>query len=70
MGKNEATREHVQKIHCKLAADFFFFFFFFYERDFMKPLSRENQADIIEAFNSTPRYLDDLLNIKKNCGKD
>ena len=27
----------------------------------MKSLSRENQADIIEAFNS--RYLDDLLNI-------
>ena len=26
-------------------------------------LSRENQADIIEAFNSTSRYLDDLLNI-------
>ena len=34
-----------------------------YERDFMKSLSRENQADIIEAFNSTLRYLDDLLNI-------
>ena len=34
-----------------------------YERDFMKSLSRENQADIIEAFNSTSRYLDDLLNI-------
>ena len=32
-------------------------------RDFMKSLSRENQADIIEAFNSTSRYLDDLLNI-------
>ena len=32
-----------------------------YERDFMKSLSRENQADIIEAFNSTSRYLDDLL---------
>ena len=31
--------------------------------DFMKSLSRENQADIIEAFNSTSRYLDDLLNI-------
>ena len=31
-----------------------------YERDFMKSLSRENQADIIEAFNSTSRYLDDL----------
>ena len=36
-------------------------FLFCYERDFMKSLSRENQADIIEAFNS--RYLDDLLNI-------
>ena len=34
-----------------------------FERDFMKSLSRENQADIIEAFNSTSRYLDDLLNI-------
>ena len=40
-----------------------FFFFFCYERDFMKSLSRENQADIIEAFNSTSRYLDELLNI-------
>ena len=28
----------------------------------MKSLSRENQADIIEAFNSISRYLDDLLN--------
>ena len=26
-------------------------------------LSGNNQADIIEAFNSTSRYLDDLLNI-------
>ena len=38
-------------------------FLFCYERDFMKSLSCENQADIIEAFNSTSRYLDDLLNI-------
>ena len=38
-------------------------FLFCYERDFMKSLSRENQADIIKAFNSTSRYLDDLLNI-------
>ena len=38
-------------------------FLFCYERDFMKSPSRENQADIIEAFNSTSRYLDDLLNI-------
>ena len=38
-------------------------FRFCYERDFMKSLSRENQADIIEIFNSTLRYRDDLLNI-------
>ena len=36
---------------------------FYYERDFMLSLSDNNQADIIEAFNSTSRYLDDLLNI-------
>ena len=29
----------------------------------MKSLSRENQADITEAFNSTSSYLGDLLNI-------
>ena len=29
----------------------------------MKSLSRENQADIIEASNSTSRYLDELFNI-------
>ena len=34
-------------------------FLFCYERDFMKSLSRENKADITEAFNSTSRYLDD-----------
>ena len=28
-------------------------FLFCYERDFMRSLSRENQTDIIEAFNST-----------------
>ena len=38
-------------------------FLFCYERDFMLSLSDTNQADIIEAFNSTSRYLDDLLNI-------
>ena len=38
-------------------------FVFYYERDFMKSLSREKQSDIIEAFNSTSRYFDDLLNI-------
>ena len=29
----------------------------------MKSLSRENQTGNIEVFNSTLRYLDDLLNI-------
>ena len=29
----------------------------------MKSHSPESQADIIEAFNSTSKYLDDLLNI-------
>ena len=38
-------------------------FRFCYESNFMKSLSRGNQADIIEAFNSTSKYLDDLLNI-------
>ena len=38
-------------------------FLFCYERDFMKSLSPKNQADIIEALNSTLRHLDDLLNI-------
>ena len=38
-------------------------FLFCYERDFMLSLSDNNQTEIIEAFNSTSRYLDDLLNI-------
>ena len=33
----------------------------------MKSLSPENQADIIEAFNSTSRYLYDLFNIDNIC---
>ena len=47
--------------HCApLVADLFLFF---YERDFMKDLSSDNQADVIKAFDSTSRYLDNLLNI-------
>ena len=38
---------------------------FCYERDFMLSLSDYNQADVIEAFNSTSWYLADLLNIDK-----
>ena len=36
---------------------------FCYEKDFMTSLSDVKQAEIIEAFKSTSRYLDDLLNI-------
>ena len=37
-------------------------FLFCYERDFKMSLSGDTQADIIDAFNTTPRYLDDHLN--------
>ena len=43
-----------------------YLFLFCYERDFMLSLSEDNQSDVIEAFNSTSRYLDDLLNIDNN----
>ena len=38
-------------------------FLFCYERDFITSLSDVKQAEIIEAFTSISRYLDDLLNI-------
>ena len=41
-------------------------FLFCYKRDVMLSLSENNQSDVIEAFNSTYRYLDDLLNIDDN----
>ena len=31
--------------------------------DFMMSLSDDKQADVIDAFNTTSRYLDDILNI-------
>ena len=34
-----------------------------HERDFMMYLSDDKQAGIIDAFNTTSRYLDDMLNI-------
>ena len=40
-----------------------YLFLFCNEREFVLSLSDNNQTDIIEAFNSTFRYLDDLLNI-------
>ena len=38
-------------------------FLFCYERQNMKDLSNDNRPDVIKAFNSTSRYLNDLLNI-------
>ena len=34
-----------------------------YEKDFMMSLSYHKQADVIDVFNTTPRYLDDIFNI-------
>ena len=48
-------------INCaSLVADLFLFC---YERDFMMSLSGDKQADVIDAFNTTSLYLDDILNI-------
>ena len=38
-------------------------FLFCYERDFMMSLSADKNAEIIDAFNSTYRNFDDVLNI-------
>ena len=45
---------------ASLVADFFVFC---YERDLMMSLSDDKQADVIDAFNTTSRYLDGILNI-------
>ena len=37
-----------------------------YEKYFMVFLSEETQSAVIEAFRSTSRYLDDLLNINND----
>ena len=54
-------------INCApLVADLFLFC---YERDFMMFLSGNKDAEVIEAFCSTSRYLDDPLNIDNKKGK-
>ena len=45
---------------ASLVADLFLFC---YERDFMMSLSDDKQADVIDAFITTSRYLDNILNI-------
>ena len=39
------------------------FCFVMRDSDFMLSLSDNNQTDVVEAFKSTSRYLDDLLSI-------
>ena len=38
-------------------------FLFCYERDFMMSRSDDKQADVIDAFYTTSRFLDNILNI-------
>ena len=38
-------------------------FLFCYERDFIMSLSNDKHANVIDPFNTTSRYLDDILNI-------
>ena len=58
-GKRNATSSTLTALVANL-------FLFCYERDFMLSLSEDNQSDVIEAFNSISRYLDDLLSIYNN----
>ena len=62
LNANESdTRTMINQLVClQLVADLFLFC---YERDFMMSLSDDKQADVIDAFNTTSRYLDDILNI-------
>ena len=47
-------------ICAPLVADLFLFC---YERDFIMSLSDDKQADVIDAFNTTSRHLDNILNM-------
>ena len=38
-------------------------FLFCYERGFMMSLSDDKQADVIDTFNTTSRYMEDTFNI-------
>ena len=38
-------------------------FLFSYDRDFIMSLSDDKWADVIDAFSTTSKYLDDILNI-------
>ena len=47
-------------INCApLVADLFLFC---YERDFLMSLSDDKQSDLIDAFNTTSSFMDDIFN--------
>jgi len=46
--------------YAPLVADLFLFG---YESEFIKNLSKSNDLDLIEKFNNTYRYLDDLCSL-------
>ena len=50
----------MKNVCAPLVADLFLFC---YERDFMVSLPNDKQAGLIDAFNTSSRYLDDILNI-------
>ena len=60
LGKMSQNVSSAAVVIGALVADLFLFC---YERDFMMSLSDDKQADVIDAFNTTSRYLDDILNI-------
>ena len=49
--------------YCLQLVEYLMSFFFSYERCFVLPPSNNSQADVIEAFTSIFRYLEDLLSI-------
>ena len=56
----QVVGSHMGTNCAPLSADLFLFC---YERDFMMSLSDDKQADVIDAFNTTSRYLGNILNI-------
>ena len=58
---NLVTKSKISSMDTNCAPLVADLFLFCYDRDFMTSLSDDSQADIIEAFDSTSRYLDDLL---------
>ena len=52
--------DYIKNAFVPLVADLFLSC---YERDFMMSFSDDKQANVVAAFNTTSRYLDDILNI-------